>query len=126
MSLIDSVNSAAMTVGDWLFMHPFGILGPNLESEVRDKIYGGSYPNPPAPATPAAPATTQQLTVPGAWTTDQAIAAGADQTKQQNLEFFSQLAAKLNPAADNKLSPMVWAAAAVAVVSLGVIVMHRR
>ena len=115
------IQSAAASVGDWLLMHPFGILGPDLTADYQQKIYGGAYPNPPAPAPPAAPSTIAQLTVPGAWTPAQAIAAGAAQTKQQNLNFFSQLDATLNPTPDKKLSPIVWAAAAVAAISIGVI-----
>jgi hypothetical protein len=55
------------------------------------------YLMPPRPSTPGAPQTYAQMTVPGAWTPDQAIKAGDDQTKANLLNFFTGLDAKLNP-----------------------------
>lgn len=48
-------------------------------------------PSPPAPVAAAAPQTQTQLTQPGAWTPDQAIAATAAAQKQQNINFFQSL-----------------------------------
>ena len=68
-------------------------------------VPGSSYlsscaaPTPPAPAPPAGPSTSQQETVLGAWTPDQAIQATAAAQQQQNLDFFGQLATQNPPAA---------------------------
>lgn len=54
-------------------------------------VYSG-YPAPPSPAPPPGPSTSAQETVPGAFTPDQAIAAGAAANQQTYQDFFGTVA----------------------------------
>lgn len=73
-----------------------------------------AYPNPPAPAAPAAPQTLEQMTVPGAWTYEQAREGAWQKTIEQWQTFFNQVAVA-NEDSGNKY--WFWAAVAVAAVA---------
>jgi hypothetical protein len=77
-----------------------------------------TYPQPPAPAPPAAPQTQEQMTTPGAWTPDQAIAGSVAATMQRYQDFYNQLAGKLPTPAAPKVSTWLYAALAVGAISL--------
>jgi hypothetical protein len=53
------------------------------------------YPGPPAPHPPAAPQTPQQMTVPGEWTPDIAVAQTVEAQRQRYSDFFGRLASGL-------------------------------
>jgi len=74
-----------------------------------------AYPNPPAPAPPAAPQTKEEMTVPGLWTPEKAIAGGWQETLEQYQKFFEQVAAGNDSSSGN--SYWLWAAIAVSAVA---------
>ena len=72
-----------------------------LPSDVQ-RVYSAATADTPAPPggqPMGAPQTVAQMTTPGLWTPDAAIAAGANATRQANQQFFNQLAIQNNPPA---------------------------
>lgn len=82
------------------------------------QVTGAAYPAPPAPAPPAAPGSADQV-----WTPDLAIAQADAITKQQNLDFFSNLAPTLAPS--NSGIGAMWLYVAIGVGVLALVLLMR-
>lgn len=76
-----------------------------------------AYPNPPAARPPAAPQTKEEMTVPGLWTPEKAIAGGMQESLKAWRKFFKQVAAGNEPESEASKNYWFWAAVAVAAVA---------
>lgn len=70
--------------------------------------FKGIVPLPPAPAAPGAPQTRNEMTTPGAWTPQQAAAAGWAESQKQWQKFFDESAGVPVGNAPGMSSESVW------------------
>jgi hypothetical protein len=95
-SVIDTGLGTKVDCRDWVsYLLNTGCwqLSHDSWNQIGAAYDAATYPSTPIPVAPAAPQTTVQMTQSGAWMPDQAIAATVAAQKQQNLDFFTKVAA---------------------------------